>query len=98
MCTMLVAPQMRTKRSADAVCYQDIKFKRAEQTEERKRQLSMKWVVVADEHGNRRFQMRWTVAVLHSSHVSFSDTTMCSTCDGPGGDPTPGPEARVAIS
>ena len=84
MCTIFLAPKMRTELSADAVCYQDVKFRQREQTEDRKGQLSMKWVAVTDERGNRRLQMRWTVAVLHSSHVPFSDTTMCSTCDGPG--------------
>ena len=98
MCTIFVAPKMRTERSADAVCYQD-KFKPTEQTEERKRRLSMKWVVVTDELGNRRLQMRWTVA---RSSVSPAFRSSTSQCVQPAmrrrSDPTPGPEPRVAIS
>ena len=62
MCTIFVASQMRTTRSGDAVCYQDVKFKRTEQTEGCKRRLSKKWVVVTDEHGNRKLRIRWIVA------------------------------------
>jgi len=62
MCTIFVAPKMRTELSADAVCYQDVKFRQREQTEDRKGQLSMKWVAVTDEHGNRKLRIRWIVA------------------------------------
>ena len=99
MCTILIAPRMTTRRSADAVCNQAVKFTQTEQTEERKRRLSMKWVVATYEHGNRRLQMRWTVARSSIPPTfRFSDTTMRPTCDGRGSDPTPGPEARVASS
>jgi hypothetical protein len=99
MCTIFVAPKMRTERSTDAVCHQDVKFKRTEQTEDRKRQLSMKWVVVTDEHGSRRLQMRWTVAQSPIPPTFRSATPQCvKPAMGRGSDPTPGPEARVAIS
>jgi hypothetical protein len=62
MCTILIAPEMRTTRFADTARCQDFKFERAEDTEDRKRPLTMKWVVVADEHGNRRIEMHWAVA------------------------------------
>ena len=63
MCTILIAPEMRTtKRFTDAYCCQDFKVKRAERTENHQRQLNMKWGVVTDEQGNRRLEMRWTVA------------------------------------
>jgi len=80
MCTIFVAPKMRTGLSADAVCYQDVKFKRRKLTEDRKRQLSMKWVVVTDEDGSPRLQMRWTVA-----RSPVPPTSQCvQPCDGPG--------------
>jgi len=63
MCTILIAPEMRTtKRFTDAYSCQDFKVKRAERTENRQRQLNMKWVVVTDEQGNRLLEMRWAVA------------------------------------
>jgi hypothetical protein len=44
-------------------------FRRVEHTEDRKRSLSMKWVVVTDALGNGRLRMRWTVArFLPSGH------------------------------
>ena len=70
MCTILLAPEMSvTPRFADVVCYLDVKFNRTEQTEDRRRQLSVKWVVATDEHGHRRLRMRWTAArVVFSCH------------------------------
>jgi len=63
MCTILLAPEMRmTKRLTNAVCYQDLKVKRTGHSEDRKRPLSMKWIVVTDEQDNRRLEMRWAVA------------------------------------
>ena len=80
MCTIFVAPKMRTEQSADALRYQDVKFKQREQTEDRKRQLTMNWDVVTDEHGSRRLQMRWTVA-----RSPVPPTSQCvQPCDGPG--------------
>jgi len=78
MCTILVAPEMRmTKRFIDAVCYQDFNVMRAEHSEARKRQLSMKWVVVTDEHGKRRLQMRWTGARSPVPPTFRSSTSQC---------------------
>jgi len=100
MCTIFVAPKRRTERFADALCYQDVNFKRREQTEDRKRQLNMKWVVATDELGNRRLQMRWTVArssipstVCKSTPKSVQPAMGRGACD-----PTPDPEVRIAIS
>jgi hypothetical protein len=99
MCTIFVAPKMRTELSADAVCYQDVKFRQREQTEDRKRQLSMKWVTVTDEHGRPRLQMLWTVARSPIPPRFRSATPQCvQPAIGRGSNPTPGTEARVAIS
>ena len=99
MCTILVAPKMRTELSADAVRYQDVKFKQREQTEDRKRQLSMKWVAVTDEHGSPRLQMLWSVARSPIPPRFRSATPQCvQPAMGRGSDQTPGSEARVAIS
>src|ERR1700757_3152536 len=100
MCTILVAPEMRmTKRFIDAVCYQDFNVMRAEHSEARKQELSMKWVVVTDEHGKRRLQMRWTGARSPVPPTSRSSTSQCvEPAMGQGSDPTPGAEAHVAIS
>lgn len=62
MCTIFVVSQMKTSRFGDVVYYQDVEFKRTERIEERRKRLSMKWVVVTDKLGKRRLQMRWTVA------------------------------------
>jgi len=99
MCTVFVAPKMRKGLAADAVCYQDVKFKRRELTEDRKRQLSMKWVVVTDEDGSPRLQMRWTAA-RSPMPPTFRSTTLqrAQPAMGRGSDPAPGPEAPVAIS
>jgi len=86
MCIILVAPEMRmTKRLIDAVCYQDFNVMRAENSEARKRQLSMKWVVVTDEHGKRRLQMRWTGARSSVPPTCRSSTSQCVQPEiGPG--------------
>jgi hypothetical protein len=98
MYTIFVAPKMRTEQSADAFRYQDVKSKQREQTEDRKRHLSMKWDVVSDEHGSRRLQMRWTGARSPVPPTFRSSTSQCvQPAMGRGSDPTPGPEARVAI-
>ena len=90
MCTIFVAPKMRTEQSADALRYQDVKFKQREQTEDRKGQLTMKWDMVTDEHGSRRLQMRWTVAQSSVPRTFRSSTSQCAQpCDGAGSDPTP---------
>ena len=72
---------------------------RTEQTANHKRQLSMKWVVVTDQHGSRRLRMRWTIA-RPSVPPTFRSATrrLVQPAMGRGSDPTPGPEARVAIS
>jgi hypothetical protein len=100
MCTILLAPEMRmTKRLTDGVCYQDLKVKRTEHSEDRKRQLSMKWIVVTDEQDNRRLQMRWYVAQSSNPSRLCKPTARCvQAAMGRVCDPTPGPEVRSAIS
>jgi len=99
MCATVLAPQVTmTTPFVGAARYQDTNFRRGEHTEDRKRQLSMRWVVVSDEHGNRRLRMRWTVA------RSWVPPTLCNVapqCVQPAVgrvcDPTPGTQERVAI-
>lgn len=101
MCTILIAPQITTKRSTDAVCYQDVKFNRAEHDEHRKAPSSMKWVVVIDEIGNRRLEMRWTVArsSLPAPATLGSATARCvRPAIGRVCDLMPGPETGRSIS
>jgi hypothetical protein len=100
MCTILLAPQMSmTKRFENAASYQDFRVNRAESTEDRKRQLSMKWVVVTDEQGNRRLRMHWTVPqspiplTVHKARPQSFQPAV-----GRVSDPTPRPEVRVVIS
>lgn len=90
MCTIIVAPETSTTtRFADAACYQDFNGKRAERTEDRKRQLTMKWVVVTDELGNRRIEMRWTFArpsissTLHKQTPQYIQPAIGRVCDPP---------------
>ena len=64
MCTIFVAPKMRTELSADAFRYQDVNVKQTEQTEDRKRQLSMKWVAVET--------TPWMVASFSETNVATS--------------------------
>jgi hypothetical protein len=67
MCTTL--PATRVTQFEGAAWSQGPNFRRVEHTEDRKRSLSMKWVVVTDELGNGRLRMRWTVArFLPSCH------------------------------
>jgi hypothetical protein len=100
MRTILVAPEMRmTKRFIDAVCYQDFNVMRAEHSEAHKRQLNMRWVVVTDEHGKRRLQMRWTGARSSVPPTSRSSTSQSvQPAMGRGSDPTPGPEAQLNLN
>jgi hypothetical protein len=99
MHTTLLAPQVKmTTPFAGAAWQQDCNFKLVEHAEDRKRPLSMKWVVVTDEHGNRELRMRWTVA------RPFLPVTVCNATRpqaepavGWGCAPTPSPQARVAI-
>jgi hypothetical protein len=100
MFTIFVAPKRRTERFADALRYEDVKFKRREQTEDRKRLLNMKWVVATDEHGHRRLQVRWTVArsSIPSTVCKPAPTSVQPAMGRRACDPTPGPEVRIAIS
>ncbi|MGB9072433.1 MAG: hypothetical protein WCC22_07150 [Terriglobales bacterium] len=64
MCATVLAPQVTlTTPFVVAAQYQDSNFRRVEHARDRKRPLSMKWVVVIDEHGNRRLRMHWTGAL-----------------------------------
>jgi len=100
MCTILITPEMRTtKPFTDIYCCQDFKVNRAERTENRQRQLSMKWVVVTDEQGNRRLEMRWAVAQSSNpSRLCKPTARGVQAAVGRVSDPTPGPEVRSAIS
>ncbi len=63
MRTTLLAPEVAmTMPFVGAAQQQDWKVKPTEHAEDCKRPLSFKWVVVIDEQGKRRLQMRWTVA------------------------------------
>ena len=57
MSTTLLAPQMTQFGAVGS--YHGPNFSH---TANRKLPLSMNWIAVTDEHGNRRLQMRWTVA------------------------------------
>jgi hypothetical protein len=59
MYTTLLAPQVT--QFEGAAWGQGPNFRGVEHTEDRKQSLSMKWVVITDELGNRRLRMRWTV-------------------------------------
>lgn len=99
MCTTVLAPQITmTMPFVVAARYQDSNFRPVEQTRDRERPLSRKWVVVTDEHGNRRLRMRWTVArVLPPAVVCKGTRLWVEAAVGRVCDPTPGPQARVAI-
>ena len=74
MCTNLLARQ--ATMATPFVCadwHQDSNFKRAEHTEDRKRPLSMNWVVVINEHGDRRLRIKavWNENVQNRWAVDF---------------------------
>lgn len=72
MCTTLLAPQMTQFDAAGS--YHDPNFSH---TANRKLPLSMNWFAVTDEHGNRRLQMRWTVARSSIPPTFRSATPQC---------------------
>jgi len=99
MCTTLLAPQITvTKRLADVALRQGDIFRAAKYAKDRKQPLTMKWVVVIDEHGNRGLRMRWTVTRSPVPTMLCKLTLKCvqpavnRVCDS-----TPGPQAAVAI-
>jgi len=61
MCTTLLAPQETMTPFAGETRWQDSNVTPAEHIEERKQPLTMRWVVVIDQHGDRSLRMRWTV-------------------------------------
>jgi hypothetical protein len=52
---------MATTQLAQTVCHESSDLMPADFAAERKRPLSMSWVVVTDENGERKLRMRWTV-------------------------------------
>jgi hypothetical protein len=99
MCITLLAPQLTmTTPVVRAARYEGCSFKPAEHTEDRKRPLNMKWVMVTDEHGNRKLRIDWTVA---SSFLPATVGKGMWPCVEPalGGRcvSMPNPQARVAI-
>jgi hypothetical protein len=100
MCATVLAPQiMITQRLANAALHQGSNFRPAEHREDREQPLSMRWVAVIDEHGNRALRMRWTVtpssvsSTLCKVKAQYVQPALCWE-----GDPTPGPQVGVAIS
>jgi hypothetical protein len=58
--TLFALPTMATTRLAQTTCLETSERWPVNPTAERN--LSMSWVVVTDERGNRRLRMCWTVA------------------------------------
>ncbi len=63
MCATVLAPQIAMTTPFEAASrYQGSNFRRVENAGDREQPLGRKWVVVIDEHGNRKLQICWTVA------------------------------------
>lgn len=62
-CLSLFAfPTMMTTQLARTACHETPEALPVSFAPERKQALSMSWVVVTDENGNRQLRMSWTVA------------------------------------
>ncbi len=100
MCATVLAPQvMMATPFVAAARHHDSNFRRAEHAGDHKQSLERKWVVVTDEHGNRRLRMRWTVArVVPPATVCKATRPVVEPAVGRESEPTLGPQAQVAIS
>jgi hypothetical protein len=100
MCATVLAPQVAmTTPFVAAARYQESNFRRVEHAGDHKQSLERKWVVVTDEHGNRRLQMRWSVArVVPPATVCKATRPGVEVAVGRVCNSTPGPQARLAIS
>ena len=98
MCATVLAPQVAmTTPFVAAARYQDSNLRRMEHAGDREQPLGRKWVVVIDEHGNRRLQMRWTVArVVPPAAVCEATWPCVEPAVGRESEPTLGPQAQVA--
>jgi len=103
MCATVVAPQVTMTMPFEAAArYQDSNFGRVEHSMEhsgdREQPLGRKWVVVIDEHGNRRLRMRWTVArFFPPGTVGKATRASVEAAVGRVCERILGPQARVAI-
>jgi hypothetical protein len=100
MCATVLAPQVTmTTPFVAAARYQESNLRRVEHGGNRKQPLGRKWVVVTDEHGNRRLQMRWTVArVVPPATVCKATGPWVEPAVGRESESTLGLQAQVAIS
>jgi hypothetical protein len=100
MCATVLAPLVTmTTPFVVAARYQDSALRRVEPTGDRKQPLKRKWVVITDEHGNRRLRMRWTVArVVLPATVRKAAQPRVEPAVGRECEPNPDPKALVAIS
>lgn len=60
--TLFALPTMTTKLLEQTASHERCEVSRVSFTAERRQPLSMNWVVVTDENGNRRLRMSWTVS------------------------------------
>lgn len=56
-----------------AACYQDSNLRSLEHAEDRKQPVSMRWVVITDQHGSRRLRMRWRRAARNSGAPTLTE-------------------------
>jgi len=99
MCATVLAPEVTmTTPVVGTARYQVSNFRPMEQTRDRQRQLGTKWVAVTDERGNRRLQMRWTLARFFlSPPVCEATRPGVEAAVGRGHEPTPGLQARLLV-
>jgi hypothetical protein len=100
MCATVLAPQVTTTTPFVAAArYQDSNLRRVEHAGDHKQSLERKWVVVTDEHGNRRLRMHWTAArVVSPATVCKATRPWAEPAVGRESEPTLAPQAQVAIS
>jgi hypothetical protein len=100
MCTIVLAPQITmTTPFVAAARYQVSDLSRVEHTGDHKQPLERDWVVVTDEHGNRRLRMRWTVArVVPPATVCKATRPCVEAAAGRECQPTLSSQAQVVIS
>ena len=95
MCTTRLAPQAIQFEAANS--HHGSNSRHAEDTANRKMPLEMNWVVVVDEQGNRRLQMRWTVVRFFPSSRGAAASLRFEPVMGRACNLTPDPQAQAMI-
>jgi hypothetical protein len=100
MCATVLALQVTMTTPFVALApYQGSNRQSVEYSGDYKHSLERKWVVVTDEHGNRRLRITWTVAqVVPPATVCEAARRWVEPAVCRESEPTLGPQARTAIS